>query len=358
MDVLEAKQVLSALYLPQSLRGRVVERVTTMRVDEAVAGARQNVHAIGVGHKMVNGSPAPGTGLVVRIHVVQKIAPSLLPPRDRIPEQIDGIPTDIIESAPAFAIGKASAAAPLAAPACTGRRREAQRPLIGGISTAHQDVTAGTLGYFCRSLRHGDDPGMIYILSNNHVLANVNMGAPADRIYQPGPADGGDVTSHVANLVRYKSIDLSGAPNKVDCAIASLVPGIQWRPEICSVGTVNGIGTATVGMAVCKHGRTSGFTRGSVTDINYDALIGMDHSNPSVVALFQDQLRIESPNTTAFGLGGDSGSLVLEEAKNRAVGLYFAGPPSGQYGVANQVSDVLNELEIALVDGAEDGAIA
>jgi len=358
MDVLEAKQVLSAFYLPQGLRGGAVGRVTTMSVDDAVAGARQNVHAIGVGYKMVNGLPAQDAGLVVRVHVVQKIAPSLLSPRDRIPEQIDGIPTDIIESAPAFAIAKAAAAAAVAAPACTDRRREAQRPLIAGISTAHEDITAGTLGYFCKSLRHGDDPRTIYMLSNNHVLANVNMGAPGDRIYQPGPADGGDVASHVANLVRYKTIDLSGNPNKVDCAIASLVPGIEWRPGICSVGKVDGTTAATVGMAVCKHGRTSGFTRGSVTDVNYDALIGMDHSNPSVAALFQDQMRIESPNMTAFGLGGDSGSLVVQEAKMSAVGLYFAGPPSGQYGVANQISDVLTELEIALVDGAEDAAVA
>jgi hypothetical protein len=41
--------------------------------------------------------------------------------------------------------------------------------------------------------------------------------------------------------------------------------------------------------------------------------------------------------------------LVVMQEEASAVGLYFAGPPSGTYGVANHLQDVLNEMEIQLL---------
>jgi len=87
-----------------------------------------------------------------------------------------------------------------------------------------------------------------------------------------------------------------------------------------------------------------------VTDVSYDALIGMDHLDASKVAFFEDQMRIEKVAPySSFAEGGDSGSLVINPIAKRAVGLYFAGPPSGVYGVANHIEDVLKELEIKLL---------
>jgi len=60
-------------------------------------------------------------------------------------------------------------------------------------------------------------------------------------------------------------------------------------------------------------------------------------------------MRIEGNGSThAFGLGGDSGSLVVSRDSLRAVGLYFAGPDNGVYGLACHINDVLDELEIEL----------
>ena len=146
------------------------------------------------------------------------------------------------------------------------------------------------------------------------------------------------------------TIQLGGVvPNRVDGAIGALSPGMSFNREICSIGTITGTATAFEGMAVQKHGRTTGFTEGSVTDAAYDALVGMDHADPSIVGLFADQLRVErrAPHAV-FGLGGDSGSLVLD-AERRAVGLYFAGPESGLYGIANPIAEVLTALEIELL---------
>lgn len=350
-DFIKAKQSLSGRLLRAGLRGRVVGMVFARRVSAAVASAGGAVHAVGVGRKVVSGEVTRER--CVRIYVAQKVALSLLSPRDRLPEDIDGIPTDVIESPPAFVLAKAARPKRRGAkaPACSSNRREEQRPVVAGISTAHYDVTAGTIAYFCRSSRHGDDPDQVHVLSNNHVFADVNNAQAGDDLYQPGPADGGTASHHFADLHRFAEIRLGGiTPNRVDAAIGALLPGIAHRAEVCQIGRITGTARAEEDMKVRKHGRTTGYTEGEVTDASYDALVGMDHNDPSVVALFQNQMRIEAiPPYRSIGLGGDSGSLVVEKSRIRAVGLYFAGPPSGVYGVANHIQDVLNELEIELL---------
>lgn len=199
-DLLQAKQTLSSWLLTAGARGGVVFRGRALAVAAAVASAGRNVHAVGVGSKMVNGIPT--SQQCVRLYVVQKLAPSLLPPRDRLPDAVDGIPTDIIETPPAFASARATrkrgvarlaagagsgstvlaAAAGGAPPACTAQRQVQQRPVIAGISTANHDVTAGTLGYFCRSTRQGDDPSQVCVLSNNHIFANLNRAQVGDAL--------------------------------------------------------------------------------------------------------------------------------------------------------------------------------
>ena len=330
--------------------------VAAVRVERAIAAAGQNVHAVGIGRKVVQGQVTQDR--CIRVYVVQKIAESLLPPTYRIPPSVDGVPTDVIEAPPAFILlakprkqrAKPKEAA-AAAPDCSATRRERQRPLLAGISAGHFNITAGTIGYFCRSTRHGDDPAEVFVLSNNHVFADVNQAQAGDPLYQPGPADGGTATDHFADLVRWGHIQLGGTlPNRIDAAIGRLRPDIAHQAEVCSIGPITGAASAREGMAVRKHGRTTGYTEGEVTDESYDALIGMDHSNPDIVALFENQLRIErTPPYPAIGLGGDSGSLVIARQDAEALGLYFAGPPSGAYGVANQIQDVLNELEIRLL---------
>jgi hypothetical protein len=230
-------------------------------------------------------------------------------------------------------------------------RKKRQDPKVGGISVGHFDISAGTIGYFCRSTRLGDSRDTLHVLSNNHVLANVNDGKPGDDIYQPGPADGGVPSDHFAELHRFVPIQLGGqTPNHVDAAIGRLLPGVQVLPSMCAIGKIQGTIEGTEQMPVRKHGRTTGYTEGVISDVSYDALVGMSHTDPSIVALFDNQFRIEvSPPYPAFGLGGDSGSLVVHGASQKAVGLYFAGPPSGDYGIANRIHKVLAELEVELV---------
>ena len=226
-DLLLAKRTLSKSLLDAGLRGGVVGRVAAATVASAIASADKNVHAIGIGRKLVNGKP---TGdLCIRVYVVQKLAPSLIPPIFRIPAMIAGISTDVIQSPPAFAYAKKVAAkptkaakpakkakpavaAPVAAAAaagsCSVNRRLEQRPVVAGISAGHFQITAGTIGCFCRSTRPADNPAEVYLLSNNHVFANVNQATVGDDIYQPGPADGGTSVQTVARLARFVPLEL------------------------------------------------------------------------------------------------------------------------------------------------------
>ncbi|MGL4611804.1 MAG: hypothetical protein ACRCYY_19355 [Trueperaceae bacterium] len=344
-DVHEAKNVLSRRLLRKnSERLAELQRLSStasfVTVERTMAST---VHAVGVGRKVVNGKTT--TTPAIRLHVARKLPMGMLPKRARLPESIEGIPTDIIESAPARIAARARTLA------CTNNRKKRQRPIVAGISVAHEDITAGTLGYFCRSTKKGDDPNAIFILSNNHVLANVNLGKKGDAVMQPGPIDGGTPEDDVATLHRFVRIKLGGrSENVVDCAIAEVLPDTAYEANLCEIGKVKGVLVGSEGMKICKHGRTTGYTEGTITDELYDALVGMSHEDPNEAALFTNQLRLEVTSSfEAIGLGGDSGSLVVSKKEKKAVGLYFAGPENGQYGIANPIKEVLELLEIELL---------
>ena len=344
----------------QLLRTASAEKAAHSRFKAAVSIAsstlRPNLHALGIGRKIVKGKAT--SARCVRLYVAKKYAESSLPIDNRLPKEVEGVPTDVIESPPAALLGarpgKRQSAGESAPPSamCSAARRAKVRPLVAGISTAHFDLTAGTLGAFCRSLKPGDDPGWVFVLSNNHVYADLNRAQVGDELRQPGPADGGTNSGcRIAVLHRWTPIRIGGAlANTVDAAIGKLDDGIEYRAEVCSIGAILGLARAVENMAVCKHGRTTGYTEGLVTDESYDVLIGVDENDSSRVALFENQMRLEKAGAFAFfALRGDSGSLVVKKGTGKAVGLYFAGPPGGEYGVANHIQDVLGELHIVFL---------
>lgn len=346
-DFLEAKCLMSRRWLQKGPEGGVVKPGWMLNLSVAVKSASTNVHAVGVGRKLVLDRQTEE--LAIRFYVVHKMAMSLLPASARLPEKVHGLPTDVIESPPASITWPKKRTRHIrvaAAPSCSLDRRKQQRPVVGGISSGHFNITAGTIAYFCRSTRDGDNKSQIYALSNNHVFANINRAKRGDEIYQPGPSDGGTPADRFALLERFVKIELSsGKSNRVDAAIAALLPDINYLGEICAIGQVTGTASPGEGMEVCKHGRTTNYTEGQITDVAYDAVVGMNDTS----AMFEDQIRIErAPSNATFAEGGDSGSLVLQKNTRKAIGLYFAGPQSGSYGVANPLKAVLEELEIEL----------
>jgi steroid 5-alpha reductase family enzyme len=92
-DLVRLKTALAARLVAEGLQGRVVHRAWAWSPTVAAAAAATNVHAVGVGRKVVNGRPT--RTWAVRLHVAQKLPESLLGGDARLPNMVDGLPTDV-----------------------------------------------------------------------------------------------------------------------------------------------------------------------------------------------------------------------------------------------------------------------
>jgi hypothetical protein len=321
-----------------------------LRESRGRLSSRAHVVATGVGYKVTQGRKTDTLAIVCS--VTEKLGLQQLPQGDRVPATIEGVPTDVVPTGVFRAFQSR-----------TGRLR----PAPGGVSIGHRAVTAGTLGCL---VKRG---GRVFILSNNHVLANSNEARRGDAIIQPGSHDGGRFPDdHIANLedfvpitfvgapsecafarsviaalnagcqlirsrTRYQVVDVEGRDNLVDAAIASpLEPGLV-SSEILDVGKVTGLGSGALGMAIKKSGRTTGLTTGQITQV--DVSVNVEYG-PGRLARFTDQLM-----AGAMSQGGDSGSAVLD-GSNRLVGLLFAGSENST--IINRMEHVFSALGLTL----------
>jgi hypothetical protein len=281
----------------------------------------------------------------VRFYVMHKLPRAWLSPQTSLPLELNGVPTDVIEAPPAYF---AAIARP---PACSAGRLDSQRPICPGISAANEAVLGGTLGAICASTVQGEERAL-YLLGNRHVFQDPTDGpGQRNRLLQPSPRDGGTAADAVATFARSAPIDESDqASNRVDGAIAMLSDGIQIDTKICRVGQVTGPGLAVHGMAVHKHGRSTGYSTGVVDDPSCDVVIPKSQAADSPAARFVSQIRIvPTADMSLFAQDGDSGSLIVDRLSQVAVGLLFACPLNGSYAYANQIGDVLSALQIRLM---------
>jgi hypothetical protein len=196
------------------------------------------------------------------------------------------------------------------------------------------------------------------------VLANSNNAQQGDSILQPGPADGGTSADQIGTLEQFIPIGFGvslgcgcsplallmrllgiGNPrvnepgnNTVDCAIAKPLSAELVNPDILNIGIPIGVGTATLGTAVQKSGRTTGHTTDQITQV--DVTVSVNYGGTRI-AVFRNQL-MAGP----MSQGGDSGSAVLDMDK-RVVGLLFAG--SNTTTIMNPIQFVLDALQVQVV---------
>jgi hypothetical protein len=345
-ELVAVKNDLSKRFLHPQASWRAQPMPLGRRLDEAHKNPARNLHSVGVGLKIVKGRRT--RTLCVRFYVAKKLPLAEIRSAARLPKRVDGLPTDVIES-PLMVFHAAMAAVST----CSADRRSLIRPIIGGISAAHVNVNESTLGCFCSSLRP-EEQGRQYILGCNHSFANLNAGAQGDPILQPSSGDGGTPPDNVATLARFVPLKLGGTePNMVDAAIA-LLPDPVPQDMICTVGKVKGTKKAKLHMRVCKHGRTTAYTKGEVVDISLNPFIATLDGGQS--ALFVNQYRIEPTSgynsaddpalNGAFVGPGDSGSVIVDTRSKRAVALHFAG--AFGISVANPILEVCRELEISI----------
>ena len=289
----------------------------------------QNVVGVGIGEKVSNGI-ATGV-LAVKLFVRMKYPPDAIPDADLLPKTIDGLPTDV-EQVGTF---RRFATAPMPNP------RGRFRPARPGCSIGFQDpqnrfTMAGTFGAVARK------GSKLFVLSNNHVLADENKLPIGSPIFQPGLLDGGNPsTDRIAALTKFIPLT-TPAPNKVDCAIAEAASASIVSKKILFIGPPNGTAAAAIDMQVHKFGRTTGYRVGRITSIETDVIVGYEMGNLQ----FTNQILIVGQNSQAFSAAGDSGSLILERGTNHAVALLFAGSTS--HTIANHIEDVLQALGVTL----------
>lgn len=244
----------------------------------------------------------------------------------RVPETLFGQPVEVIVT------GKLRT---LPLIALQTSRTSHIRPAPGGVSIGHYAITAGTL-----STRVFDSLGRKLILSNNHVLANSNNASIGDPILQPGAYDGGTIANDkIGTLERFIPVNPSG--NIVDVALARPLNEADVADEVLDIGVVNDVEEAAIGMTVGKSGRTSGYTEATVTDISATVKIS---GYAGAEAVFEDQIF-----TSLLGKPGDSGSLVVNKATKKAVGLLFAG--SDTVTCCNKFSHVMEYVHTGLGGG-------
>ncbi len=215
------------------------------------------------------------------------------------------------------------------------------RPVPIGISTGNAgQCSSGTIG--CR-VTDGTD---VFALSNNHVYALQNNAPFESEILQPGLVDTNcayDSLNVIGSLFDFVEIDFSGFPheNEIDAAIA-----LTSTNDLDNATPSNGYGIpksttveASLNQKVMKYGRTTALTKGTVTGIDGNFIIGYGSGE----AFFVNQIIVQSRKP--FIKAGDSGSLLVTTEKN-PVGLLFAGNATGNYAIANHIDIVLEAFGV------------
>lgn len=304
------------------LKGRMLARAARQG---PLAGLQEdsNVAGLAYGRRVVGGIRTDEPSVVV--YVLRKVPAQFLPTTRLLPRRLyfgrDFVDVDVVETGPFYAHS------------FTAR----ERPAPNGVSVGHVNVTAGTLG----SLVIDNTDGTLNILSNNHVLADVNNGSISDALVQPGTADGGVAPADtIATLKRF--VALSGTTNTVDAAIGEvlnredvidqvkddLIPvATRDHPAIgllfagsCNRTLINPIdavltqldvrflagagvtAAVDIGSDVEKVGRTTEYTTSTVTEIDVSVNVGY---GPGVSFGFEGQIA-----TAHMSEPGDSGSVV------------------------------------------------
>src|SRR5919199_2086557 len=293
------------------------------------------VTGVDIGYKEVDGEPT-GT-IAIRVLVEEKKPPSKVAKNQRIPEEIEGHPTDVIERR--FELHVVTAPVDELTPeADTGT----YTPLKGGISigpcrAVGGFVYVGTLGSIVRDNVSGNP----MMLSNFHVMCIDNTFHTGDTQAQPGRVDGGTCPTSVVGTLARQSLGGS-----VDCAVADISASRGTACEIVDIGTITGTATASLGAAVRKRGRTTGLTYGIVDSINLSVNINYGAALGTKTLTNQIGVKPDTSHNPKFGDHGDSGSVVVNGAR-QVIGLHFAGDSTG-YGIANPIAAVLGALNVSM----------
>lgn len=305
--------------------------------------SKANVVALGHAQEQKKGEKTGKETLTA--FVTEKKPESELEESDKVPSEVNGKKTDVIE------IGKLEIEADY--PVQPGEvetetkdinTNSKHRPFPQGSSIGHKNITAGTAGriMFEREEKKVAGETVVYPkpvgTSNNHVVANENNAEVGDSILQPGPYDGGreiDSEYRVGGVAGYVPLEDSG--NRVDFAWYDLEEDRIANSYVLGMGVPTEAGTVQKGDKAFKgNTRTTSYREGEV--LSTDATVRVRFSNG--VKEFEDQIITES-----ISKGGDSGSTIFNK-HGEDIGTLFAG--SSKVSVVNKIQNILDETPLYL----------
>lgn len=301
--------------------------------------ALPGVTAVGLGSKEITGRP---TGeLALKVFVEVKTDAAAVPAEELIPAEIDGLPTDVIES------GKRHLVVDPPGAVIVGNVYDPvrSRPMIGGRQIRRENSTHnGTAGCF---LVNPATPGDAWALTNLHVVTVPDVPAPVAGTSALGQPTGESSVTGCCNDLFGKYVGGERAGSGSDEAAIKLDPGTQWQAEIADIGVVTGPHPITQAEAtpqnykVRKRGArtllTGGVVRSLSTSDGHDdnGIVIQPNSNPDA-----------GTRTVFFDYEGDSGSALVNDA-GEVCGLIYARDDSGN-GYAYAITHVLERLGTAL----------
>ncbi len=286
----------------------------------------RRVHATGVGVRAGDDQSDPD-GFVIKVYVFDRTDVSIASAEPLLSRPLQGVEIDVDHLPIQVALARRR---PPRAPAGPNpaQHRQRRRPIPGGVEVGPLGGNyVGTLGCY---VRRGSQDGPLFILSNNHVLADVNRFPLGTQFTQPFSANSANV---VASLSEFEPILFptpgSQPRNVIDAAIASVAD-----PAQTALGRILNIANydpqllaARPGMAVVKSGRTTGVTTATIRAIRVrGVLVNFGTRQNPIIATFDNAITITGQQgRMAFSAGGDSGSVILDQESGRPVALLFAG---------------------------------
>jgi hypothetical protein len=301
--------------------------------------ALPGVTAVGLGSKETGGQL---TGqLALKVFVVVKRPADQVAASELIPAEIDGLPTDVIQSGQRHLVADPPGGLPT-----EYRDQTRSRPLTGGRRIRRENSNrGGTMGCFLLDLAQ---PGTVYGLTNYHVLAAPDVPAPVAGTSAVGqPTGESSVTGCCNDLFgKFAGGEKDDSSGKDEAAI-KLDPGTQWLAEVVDIGIVTGSHEITVAEAtagtykVRKRGSRTLLTGGVVTTVS-----ASDGHSDNDLVIKPNPNPAAGTRTVFFNYEGDSGAAVVNDA-GEVVGIMHSRDDSGN-GYAYAIDHVLERLNSAL----------
>ena len=299
------------------------------------------VHAVGVGAKLTAGERTPATS--IRVYVTQKRPLAEIPEVERVPPEIEGVKTDVVEwPIPTLQVVRGISVS-IPSPEDSGE----QRPLRGGTQiTRNGSFGAGTLGCFCDVTGDGS---RIIALTAFHVVAKSSTDNPNRELV--GQPSGCNSSSATCDDIFGQVLD-GQYDEDVDVALIQINGGMQYLAEMQNSSpspspiVVHGIGPHPAkNDPVTKRGATTELTGGFVDDVSIDGKTG---AGTPLARSYKRAIRImanlgASPGPSDFTRPGDSGSAYLNAA-NQVVAIHFAGTAGTGHSIGTPIETIVNKF--------------